>query len=173
MKRISVFAVIMMSVVMLCSTVRGQGGSNETQNVTQLQLAKLMVQLCGLQPSLPTDRALTDADYFQVLAFNNIQPAGGWQSGQLASRADLARVVVQAMGESSKVTTPEEPGAWVDYLVNKGIKVDTIGLGSKPVEPLLFPLSVDPVVAIQNILNEVVKPIPPTTPTGPAKGARI
>jgi len=173
MKRMSVLAAMVMSAVMICSTVQGQTTTNGTQNVTQLQLAKLMVQLCGLQSLLPTDRTITDADYFQLLAFNNIQPVGGWQSGQLASRADLARVVVQAMGEGKKVENPDNPESWINYLVDKGIRVDTVGLGTKPVDPLLFPLGVDPVGAIQNILNEVVKPIPPATPTGPAKGARI
>jgi hypothetical protein len=171
MKKMSVLAMMFASVVLFCSPVKGQ--DNTYTNVTHFQFAKLMVQLCGLTPMLPTERTPTETDYFQLLAFNNIQPTGGWQSGALVTRADLAKVVVLAMGESKKVENPEQPQAWIDYLVNKGVKVDTIGLGTTPVDPLQFPMSVDPVVAVQNILQEVVKPIPPATPTAPKRGARI
>jgi len=171
MKRMNVLAALVMSAVVFCSVAKGEG----TNTMTQLELAKMMVQLCGLQTSLPADRAPTDADYFRLLMFNNIQPAGGWQADQLLTRADLARVVVLGMQEGSKVQNPDNPQAWIDYLVDKGIRVDTIGLTTKPVEPLAFPMSVEPAVAVQNILNDVVKPLPPkpATPTGPAKGARI
>lgn len=164
-----ILAALVVVAVMACSWAKGE----ETNNVTQLELAKLMVQLCGLQSSLPTDHAPTDADYFQLLMFNNIQPVGGWQAGKLTSRADLARVVVQGMQEANNVQNQDDPQSWVDYLVGKGIRVDTIGLSTKPVEPLAFPMSVNPDVAIRNILNQVVNPIKPSTPTGPAKGARI
>jgi hypothetical protein len=173
MKRMSMLVAVAMGAMMFCSVAKGQAPSNDVQNVSHFQLARLMVQLCGLTTLLPTDRAVTETDYFQLLAFNNIQPAGGWRSGLLVTRADLARVVVQAMGESKKVENPDNPESWINYLVGKGIKVDTIGLGTKPVDPMAFPLGVDPVVALQNILNDVVKPIPPATPNAPAKGARI
>lgn len=169
----SVLAMALVGVVLFCSPVKGQ--STETNNMTQFQLAKLMVQLCGLQAMLPTDRTPTETDYFQLLAFNNIQPVNGWQTGTLVTGNDLARVVVQAMGEATKVENPDQPESWVNYLADKGIKVDTIGLGTKPVDPLQFALSVDPVVAVQNILQEVVNPRPPkpVTPTAPKRGARI
>jgi len=168
MKRLNVLAALVMSAVVFCSVAKGEG----TNTMTQLELAKMMVQLCGLQTSLPTDRAPTDADYFRLLMFNNIQPAGGWQADQLLTRADLARVVVLGMQEGSKVQNPDNPQSWIDYLVDKGVRVDTIGLTTKPVDPLAFPMGVEPSLAVRNILNDVVKPIP-ATPTGPAKGARI
>jgi len=170
MKIMHILVAVAMSAAVVCSAA---DGDEQTKTMTQLELAKIMVQLTGLQSSLPTDRPVTDADYFSLLMFNNIQPTGGWHAEQSVSRADLARVVVLGMQEGSKVENPENPQSWVDYLVSKGVRVDTVGTGTNPVTPIAFPVGVDPTVAVTEVIKDVVKPLPPVTPTGARRGARI
>jgi len=132
--------------VMLCSVMLSSAANPpvpvvvppDTAQVTQIELAKLIVELAHLGRFLPPNPS--DADYFSVLMANGISPEKGWSADQAVSRYDLARVCVEALKQSSSVQHPENPQAWIDYLVDKGYRIDTIGLATKPLAPLAIPV---------------------------------
>ncbi|MCX6995872.1 MAG: hypothetical protein NTV49_02005 [Kiritimatiellaeota bacterium] len=169
--------------------------SNETAAVSQAELAKLLVEVLGLARFLPADP--TPAQNFAILMVNNIAPQDGWDAGRAVTRADLARVIVQALKKSGEIKTPDDPQAWIDYLVGIGVPIDTVGLATKPLEPLVLPVApkaytalVDPLhKEIKQVMGPITqfgadmtpirelfafKPLPPqpVTPTGP-QGARF
>ena len=166
-----------------------------TALVNQVELAKLLVEVLGLSRFLPADP--TSAQCFALLMANGILPQDGWESDKAVTRADLARVIVQAMKKTSEIKTPDDPQSWIDYLVGIGVSIDTVGLATKPLEPLALPVSprmytarVDPLLkdtkqvmgpitqfgTVMTPIRELFsfKPVPPTpvTPTGP-QGARF
>ncbi len=138
MKIISAMVAAVMSVVTVCSAADAPAPTADTAQVTQIELAKLIVELSHLSRFLPPNPS--DADYFGVLMANNIAPEKGWVADQAVSRYDLARVCVLALKQGSSVQHPETPQAWIDYLVDKGYRIDTIGLATKPLEPLAIPV---------------------------------
>lgn len=171
-----------------------QSDQSEVVQVSQLELAKLVVDLAGLRRFLPANPS--PADYFALLMANGIAPAGGWVADQPVTRYDLARVVVLTLKQGAKVQNPDDPQSWIDYLVGTGVRVDTIGLATKPLEPLALPLGATAfgvqqpgqrlprlvtsgdvqLGAVMQPIRElfIVGPQPkPVTPTAPAKGARI
>jgi hypothetical protein len=133
----------------------------------------------------------SDKDYFSLLAVNNIMPEKGWIASEPVSRYDLARVCVLALKQGGSVQHPEQPQAWIDYLVDKGYRIDTIGLATKPLEPLALPVGptmysnrvqtkLPRVVpsgdvqfgAIMTPVREMFKPLA-STPTASVRGTRI
>ena len=194
MKTISALIAVLMSAVTVCLVALSAGGqAPQTAQVTQIELAKLMVEMSGLTRFLPSNPS--DADYTHLLMVNGIAPASGWVSDQAVTRADLARVVLQATHQASSVPNPENPQSWIDYAVNQGIRVDTIGLATKPLEPLAIPVGPTMFSADANSgkkppatvpsgdvqYGAVMQPIRamfqpvlnPNTPTAPNRGARI
>jgi hypothetical protein len=161
-----------------------------TTEVPQIELAKTIVKVLGLQRFLPPHP--TPFDYFALLMVNGISPAGGWVEDQSVTRYDLARCVVLSLHQADKVTNPENPQSWIDYCVSIGIRVDTVGLATEPLQPLSLPLG--PTIhsghhrprplptgdvqfgPIMQPIRElfIVGPRPrPVTPTAPVRGARI
>lgn len=147
MKTISIVLAVLMGAITLCSaatppppaaTTPTATTPPETAQVTQIELAKLIVELAHLSRFLPPNPS--DADYFAVLMANNIAPEKGWSSDQAVSRYDLARVCVLALKQGASVAQPDNPQSWIDYLVDKGYRIDTIGLATKPLAPLALPV---------------------------------
>jgi hypothetical protein len=144
---------------------------------------------------LPVNPAASD--YFAILMANGIAPEKGWKTDQPVTRFDLARVVVLALKQGNKVEHPENPQAWIDYLVSIGVPVDTVGLATKPLEPLSLPIGPtaystqqDPTKRPPRLVptgdvqfGPIMQPIRelfitgprprPVTPTAPVRGARI
>jgi len=166
-----------------------------TGQVSQAELAKLLVEVLGLAKFLPADP--TPAQCFAILMANGITPKEGWDTGTAVTRADLARVIVQAMKKSSEIKNPDEPQPWIDYLVGIGVPIDTVGLATKPLEPLALPITprmytaqVDPLTKdtkqvvepitqsgtdmtpIRELFSFLPLPLQSVTPTGP-QGARF
>ena len=56
-------------------------------------------------------------------------------------KADLARVIVQAMKKQSEVKNPDDPKSWIDYLKTVGVPIDTIGEAVDNVDPLAEPVA--------------------------------
>ncbi|HQK89060.1 MAG TPA: hypothetical protein PLU25_15675 [Acidobacteriota bacterium] len=141
MKRILVF--VLMGLMAAASAVgaqkEGEAGSRKaraSQPVTQTQLAELLVKALGLVSYLPN--APTSQQMFDVLMQNGISPAGGWLMGDEAvvTKADLARVLVQALRAVDQVENPDDPQSWIDTLKAMGISLDRLSETIQSVEML-------------------------------------
>lgn len=91
----------------------------------QLELATLLANLMGLSRNLPA--VPTPQQIFGLLLANGVSPAEGWDAEAVVTKADLARVVVQAMDMAGDIENPDDPNAWVAFLEAMGISIDTIG----------------------------------------------
>jgi hypothetical protein len=110
------------------------GGSAEDGNqVTQAELAKMLVNIMGLAPfvSLPA----TSFELFQILVSNGVVPESGWNAETIVTKADLARVLVQAMGAADEIENPDDPNSWIEYLQEMGVQMDTVGEAIAAVAP--------------------------------------
>ena len=58
---------------------------------------------------------------------NGIAPKDGWKPGSPVVKADLARVIVQAMKKQGDIKHPEDPKEWIDYLKAQGVPLDAVG----------------------------------------------
>ncbi len=113
------------------------------------ELAQLLTRVLGLHRHVPSNP--TDADCFAVLKVNGISPAEGWQHGKVVTTGDLARVVVQAMGQASEIEDPDDPAAWVEHLNRQNITLVELDQAVAEVMPLdeavtatFEPVNVDP-----------------------------
>jgi hypothetical protein len=108
--------------------------AEEGGQVTQIELARLLVSMTGLSDNLSSNP--TASEMFAALMASGIAPGDGWKGDQIVTRADLARVVVQAIGDASEVSNPDDPKAWIDYLKSIGVPIDTIGqaVGNAPIK---------------------------------------
>ncbi len=123
--------------------------SAQDDSVKHGELAQLMVRVLGLQRHLPPNP--TNADCFAILLVNRIVPQDGWKHGEVVTAGDLARVVVQAMGEAENIENPDDPASWVNYLNEQGIEVVDLHETTTQVSPLAEavtptyePVNVDP-----------------------------
>jgi hypothetical protein len=107
--------------------------------VTQLELADILVNVMGLSRILPADP--TPQEKFAALMTNGVVPQDGWQADAVVTRATLARVVVQAMGRADEIADPDDPNAWVAFLKENGIPIDTIGQAADSIEPAAEPVA--------------------------------
>lgn len=190
------FAVIFSTVLLLSICVTAAPPQPpKTTEVPQQELAKVVVEALGLTRFLPVNPSASD--YFAILMANGIAPAKGWEADKAVTRFDLAQVVVLSLKQGNKVEHPENPQAWIDYLVSIGIRVDTVGLATSPLEPLALPIGptayssqLDTTKRLPRLVPTgdvqfgaimlpirelfIVGPQPgPATPTAPVKGARI
>jgi len=108
------------------------------QQVTQGQLAHLLVQVMGLSRFLPANP--TDQQCFGILLDNSVVPADGWKSDKVVNKQDLARVIVQAMKKQGDIENPDDPKEWIDYLKGIGVPIDTVGETVYYVDPLAEPV---------------------------------
>jgi len=128
-----------------------------TAQVTQAELARLLVDVLGLSRFLPANP--TPGDCFKILMSNGIVPKEGWNAAKAVTPADLARVVVQAMKRANEIKHPEVDQEWIDFLTGLGIAIDTIGKATKPLEPLAMPISPYAYTAVVDPLNKESKNI--------------
>lgn len=108
--------------------------AEEAQPVTHPQLADLMVKALGLIRFLPN--APTAQQRFDILMQNGIRPENGWKLDGIVSKADLARVLVQAMRKDDEVENPNDPQSWIDFLRAEGIALDRLSQTIQSVEVL-------------------------------------
>jgi len=115
------------------------------------ELAQLMVQVLGLVRFLPA--APSDQQCFAILLDNAIAPCEGWLADKVVTKADLARVIVQALKKQGDIENPDDPKEWIDYLKSLGVPIDSVGEAVSYLEPLPEPVathlasaSVDPLV---------------------------
>lgn len=105
-----------------------------SQPVTHPQLAERLVKALGLVRFLPT--APTAQQMFDVLMQNGISPQDGWKLDAVVTKADLARVVVQALRKEDAVENPSDPQAWLNVLKEMGISLDRLSETIQSVEVL-------------------------------------
>ena len=102
--------------------------------VTHVQLAELLVKALGLVRYLPV--APSAQQTFDLLMQNGISPQGGWLLDAVVTKADLARVLVQALNMQDQVENPSDPQSWIDALKAAGISLDRLSEAIRSVETL-------------------------------------
>ena len=137
MKKILVF--LMVGLMMASTVAMAQGKkkadadkAQASQPVTHPQLAELLVKALGLMRFLPT--APSTQQMFDVLMQNGISPQGGWLLDAVVTKADLSRVVVQALRKEDQVENPNDPQSWIDVLKAQGISLDRLSETIQSVE---------------------------------------
>ena len=126
----------------------------QVKQVNQCELAQKLVQMLGLSRFLPANPDCTEC--FAILMANGIVPADGWNADKVVTKADLAQVVVQAMGKEGDVKDKKNPAAYVDYLKGIGVPIDSVGEAvsyvpaeSAPLANNVANVSTDPLVRRQ------------------------
>jgi hypothetical protein len=84
----------------------------------------LLVKALGLMRFLPA--APTTQQMFDVLMQNGISPEKGWLLDAVVTKADLSRVIVQALRKEDAVENPNDPQSWIDALKEMGISLDRL-----------------------------------------------
>jgi len=102
-----------------------------SQPVMHPQLADTLVKALGLMSFLPN--APTAQQEFDVLMQNGISPEKGWLLDAVVTKADLSRVIVQALRKEDDVENPNDPQSWIDALKEAGISLSRL---SKTVQSL-------------------------------------
>jgi len=116
------------------------------QPVTHPQLAELLVKALGMMRFLPN--APTPQQMFDLLMQNGISPEQGWKLDAVVSKADLSRVLIQAMRKEDAVENPNDPQSWIDALRAEGIALDRLSETIQSVEVL--PESMSQVSSLQS-----------------------
>lgn len=139
MKRILVYMLV--GIMMASTAAMAQGRrkadadqAQTSQPVTHPQLAELLVKALGLIRFLPT--APSSQQMFTVLMQNGISPQDGWKLDAIVTKADLARVIVQALRAEDRVENPNDPQAWINVLKEMGISIDRLSETIQSVEML-------------------------------------
>ena len=124
--------------------IADEGDLQPEVGVTHDQLAREVLDATGLH-SFILSKPGTVQEVFSILLVNGISPAEGWKAGTTVTKADLARVIVQAMGKGHEVENPGDPGSWVAYLKENGYPIDSVedaianvGATSEPVAGYVF-----------------------------------
>lgn len=104
------------------------------KQVTQAELAHLLVGVLGLSRNLPAEPS--DQEVFSVLYANKIAPEGGWQANQVVTRAALARIVVLALQQEDLVEKPDDPESWINHLKSIGVPIGSVGQAVDNLNPL-------------------------------------
>jgi hypothetical protein len=139
MKRILVFLLVGLMMAGTAATAQTKEKAEPkkaqaSQPVTHPQLAELLVKALGLVRFLPN--APTAQQMFDVLMQNGISPAGGWSLDAVVTKADLSRVIVQALRKEDEVENPNDPQAWIDVLKAMGVSLDRLSETIQSVEVL-------------------------------------
>jgi hypothetical protein len=88
------------------------------------QLADMLVNVLGMATMLPPNPQ--QPDVLALLIQNGIVPKDGWNPTNLVTVGNLARIMVQSMGDADKIENPESDKSWVDYLASIGVEFGTI-----------------------------------------------
>ena len=132
-------AFLMGAMVISCSWGVQAKEEGASAQVTQAELAQLLVNVTGLARYVSSPPSVQEL--FAVLMSNGISPVDGWDATKVVTKADLARVVVQALGLESEIEDPDDPNAWVAFLNQLGIPIDTVGQAADNVDPLTEPVA--------------------------------
>ena len=143
--------VLLASLMAVTAFAAKKANSSESAPVTQAVLAEELAKALGLMTTLPTGD--TDQQRFAVLMQNGICPKDGWVADKVVTKADLARVLVQAMGYEEEVENPEDTGSWVRVLQDHGISLDT------PVGQTVMDMEAIPVVVSRDYMFSSVDPL--------------
>ncbi len=122
------------------------------KQVTQGELAQVLVNVLGLSRFLPASPSPDQC--FAILAANMVVPAEGWSAPKVVTKADLARVIVQAMKKQSEVNNPDDPKSWIDYLKSIGVPIDTVGEAVDNVGPVSDPVAPNVVTSSSDPLSK-------------------
>ncbi len=135
--------------------------------ITQGELAIMVVNLLGWSGSMPA--APTPLDHIALLGANSIAPLDGWQPGELVVLADLAVVLVQALGLQDQVESPNNPESYVALLESLGVSFENIGAaldnidvqGGELLEPIAYgdPLREPPMIESVTMILRSQRPI--------------
>lgn len=106
---------------------------------THAEMARQLVQVLGLARFLPPNPSAQQC--FAVLLNNSISPKDGWQPDKIVTKADLARVVVQALKKQGEIKNPDNAKEWIDYLAALGVPIDSLGEALYYVDPLSEPVA--------------------------------
>ena len=139
MKRILVFLLVglMMTSTVALAQEKSKGEDTKAQSsqpVTHPQLASILVKALGLIPFLPT--APSAQQMFDLLMQNGISPEKGWLLDAVVTKADLSRVLIQAMKMQDAVENPNDPQSWINVLKEMGITLDRLSETIQSVETL-------------------------------------
>lgn len=139
MKKLLVF--LMIGCMLAAPTAWAQGrqkaekkSAEAAQPVTHAQLAELLVKALGLVRFLPPSP--TAQQLFDILMQNAISPQDGWKADAVVTKADLSRVLVQALRKEDMVENPNDPQSWINLLRELGISVDRLSESIQAVEVL-------------------------------------
>jgi hypothetical protein len=105
-----------------------------SQPVTHPQLADRLVKALGLVRFLPN--APSVQQLFDILMQNGISPQDGWKLDAVVTKADLSRVIVQALRMEDQVENPNDPQAWINLLKELGITLDRLSATLQSIEVL-------------------------------------
>ena len=165
------FLVFLLVGLMMGATVSMAQGKEKAESkkaqaskpVIHPQLAELLVKALGLVRFLPA--APTAQQMFEVLMQNGISPEKGWLLDAVVTKADLSRVIVQALRKEDAVENPNDPQSWIDTLKAEGIALDHLsetiqsaevlpeGMGQdvslQSTDPLVYGVNFAPGSAIQ------------------------
>jgi len=142
MKKILVFLMIGLMVAGTASVAQARSKAKSrkaskaesSQPVTHPQLADTLVKTLGLMHFLPN--APSAQQEFDVLMQNGISPEGGWLLDAVVTKADLSRVIVQALRKEDEVENPNDPQSWINTLKEAGISLDRLSETIQSIETL-------------------------------------
>jgi len=154
MKKLLVMVLVAVMSSTLVVPVMAAKKSAKSDVVTHEELGKIMVNMLGLAKYLPPQPS--SQQIFSVLSVNGVAPGGGWEVGKNVTRADLARVIVQGIGDADKVKNPDDDKSWIDYLASIGVPIDTVGQATDNLKPLINPVAQN--VTFQSTTDPLKKP---------------
>lgn len=139
MKKILVFLLVGLLVGASAAMAQDKGNgetkkAQASQPVTHAQLADLLVKALGLVRFLPSP--YTAQQTFDLLMQNGISPEKGWLLDAVVTKADLSRVIVQALRKEDAVENPNDPQSWINALKELGISLDRLSETIQSVEVL-------------------------------------
>ena len=139
MKKFLVFSMVGLMMISTAAMAQGQKKASSdkaqaSQPVTHPQLAELLTKALGLMRFLPN--APTAQQMFDVLMQNGISPEKGWLLDAVVTKADLSRVIVQALRKEDLVENPNDPQSWINVLKEAGISLDRLSETIQSVEVL-------------------------------------
>lgn len=131
-------AIAMLLAAMLAGGSANLFGQGAGDLVTEGAFARWLVQVIGLARMLPA--APSDQECFASLMQNGIAPKAGWNTTNVVTMGNLARVVVQSMGRASEVENPDDDASYIKLLQTLGIQFGTVGEALNKLGPLDNPL---------------------------------
>ncbi len=125
--------------------------------MTEAELAEMLVNVLGMASLLPPNPQ--PVDIYAILLQNGVTPKDGWNPTNNVTIGNLARIMVQSLGQADKIENPENDKSWVDYLKSIGVEfgtveeaVDQIGTKDEVIALKAVEVSTDPLRKAPTIL---------------------